>query len=245
MSGIYFVIQFGILLVGLVPFKSTIKSYGSLLFFMYPAILVSIIMGLLFYQRVGGANIWEFFLAGVPFLELIVASNIAGLVEKRSEGLKYFVITAVILFTIPQWIISVTGYIHDEYFVPFHGVSNTELATFNFLKNNTSQNSIVLVLGQTRYVAYASDISLFAERDLYLSGEGVRQQKTPVILHREDVLHLLRTTTDQEAIASLLAKEHVNYLYVYNNLYPGIFGDKDHLVQQFTNQVATIYKINP
>lgn len=243
MSGVYFLIQFGILLLGLVPFKSTVRTYGSLLFFMYPAILISIVMGLLFYQRVGGANIWEFFLAGVPFLALLVGANIVGILEKRNTIVQYIVIGAVVLFTIPQWIISLSGYIHDEYFEPFHGVSNAELASFNFLRNQTPQHSVVLVLGQMKYVAYASDISFFANRDLYLSGEGVRQQKTSVILHREDVLHFLRTTTDQEVIARLLAKEHVDYLYVYNNLYPGIFGDKEHLVQQFTNQVATIYKV--
>lgn len=245
MSGIYFLIQFGILILGLVPSKSTVKTYGSLLFFMYPAIIVSMVMGLLFYQKVGGANIWEFFLAGVPFLELLVAVNIVGLIDNRQKVIKYLLITVVVLFTIPQWIISLTGYIHDEYFEPFHGVSTAELASFNYLRTNTPEKSVVLVLGQTKYVAYASDISLFANRDLYLSGEGVRQQKTPVILHREDVLHFLRTTTDQEAIAKVLGNEHVNYLYVYNNLYPGIFGDRDHLVQQFANQIATIYKVNP
>lgn len=244
MSGIYFVIQYGILLLGLVPFKKTIKTYNSFLLFMYPTIFVSIVMGLLFYQRVGGANIWEFFLAGVPFLELLVAANISSIIEKRKRIFQIVMLTVIILFTIPQWFISLKGYIYDEYFVPFHGISDSELETFNFLKNDTPQGSVVLVMGQHKYVAYASVVSLFAQRDLYLSGEGVRQQKTPVISHREDVLHFIRTNPDPEKIAEILKKEHVKYLYVYNGLYPGIYGDSMHLVQQFSNQTATIYSVN-
>jgi hypothetical protein len=243
MSGVYFVIQYGILLLGLVPLKKTIKTYGSLLLFMYPTIFVSIVMGILFYQRVGGANIWEFFLAGVPFLEILVAANLASFIENKQKVLQYILLTIIVVFTIPQWTISLSSYIYDEFLQPFHGVSYTELASYNFLKYHTPKESLVLVLGQEKYVAYASVVSLFIDRDVYLSGEGVRQQKTSVISHREDVLHALRTTSDQEAIATLLKNEHVNYLYVYNGTYPGISGDNSHLLRQFSNQVATIYQV--
>src|SRR5262249_10963144 len=97
MTGIYFIIQFGLLLLGLVPFPSTIKTYKAFLLFMYPAVIVSIVMGLLFYQKVGGANIWEFFLAGVPFLELLVAANLAGIVEKKPQIFQYVLLTLVVI----------------------------------------------------------------------------------------------------------------------------------------------------
>ncbi len=244
MSGVYFLIQYGILLLGLVPLGKTRKIFGPLLFFMYPVILVGFIMGLLFYQRVGGANIWEFFLAGVPLLSLLVAGNITALVDNRKRIFQYILLIAVILFTIPQWVISLTSSLDNEFFQPFHGISSSELASYAFLQNKTPPKSVVLILGQQKYVAYSSVISLFANRDLYLSGEGVRQKKTPIIIHREYVYGSTIAMIGPEKIATLLSGEHIDYIYLYNGTYPGVYGDGIHIVQKFSNQVATIYKVN-
>ncbi len=244
MSGVYFLIQYGVLLLGLIPLSKTRKTFGSILLFMYPTIMMGLVMGLLFYQRVGGANIWEFFLAGVPFLGLLVAGNMVAVLENKKRILQCVLIILIVLFTIPQWILSLTSYIHDEFFTPFHGISQAELTSYAYLKNNTPKKSVILVLGQQKYVGYSSDVSIFVDRDLYLSGEGVRQKKTPVIIHREYIIGTTISLSNPEEIAKLLSAEHIAYIYVFNNVYPGIYGDKTHLVQQFTNKVATIYKIN-
>lgn len=243
MSGVYFFIQFGLLLIGIIPSKQTISHYGKLLIFMYPTILVSILMGLLFYQKVGGANIWEFFLAGVPFLELLAAANIVFLIENKQKFVQFVVIGLVVIFIVPQWLISITGYINDEYFKGFHGLSTSEVASFDYIAKSTPVNSTILVLGQQKYVAYASVASIFMQRDLYLSGHGVRQQITPVIYHREGIIKELQTNTGSEKIASILANEHIDYLYVYNGMYPGIYGDKINLIERFRNNIATIYQV--
>lgn len=245
MSGVYFLIQYGLLLLGFIPFQLMRKKFGGILFFLYPAIITSIVMGLLFYQKVGGANIWEFFLAGVPFLCLLLAINITNLLENKRSLVQISLLTLITVLIIPQWVISLKQDISTEFFQPFHGISHAELASYTFLENNTPTSSVVLILGQQKYVAYASLSSILSHRDLYLSGEGVRQVKTPVIVHREDVVKKVASTNDTAQIADTLSREHVNYLYVFNRLYPDISADGIHLRQIFTNQIATIYQVTP
>ncbi|MGH7203670.1 MAG: hypothetical protein ACREHC_04475, partial [Candidatus Levyibacteriota bacterium] len=107
MSVLYFFVQFGIQLIGLFPNKKIITtlSFEKALPF-YTIVITGIFLGLFFYQKVGGANIWEFFLPVGIVLSLLAALNITLFLEDKNKNLRILIIIAIIIFVIPRWLVS-------------------------------------------------------------------------------------------------------------------------------------------
>jgi hypothetical protein len=209
---------------------------------LYTGILSAFFLGLFFYQTVGGANIWEFFLAGAPLLSLMVALNLALLLYRKPFVIRLLILTAVVIFVIPQWLLSIEGYIHDEYFATFHGVSENQIASFDFINEKTPQNSIIFVANQPEY-SYASVLNLFIQRDIYLSGNGVRQILTPELVKRRNEVATVSDSTNDVEIKSILQKEHVQYIYFYGKPKNGSSLKQANLRVIFANDVATIFQV--
>lgn len=248
MSLFYIVIQFGILLLGIIPFKKSLYVLQfNRVIFLYVSIIAAILLGLLFYQKVGGANIWEFFLATFPILGIIAALHITLFLEKKNLISKVVITAIIVLFTMPRWFLTVSEYIQQEYTKSFHGIGNAEYASYQFLKNNTSSTSVVFIFDQKKYIAYASIASVLTDRQLFFSGEGVRQQVTPIILKRRADVALLRSSTSGSEIVQMLHDEKVSYLYLYRDESTPMTTSPSSistLKKVFQNSAATIYQVN-
>lgn len=248
MIAVYLFMQFGVKLIGLLPLKKVTKAIGSEYFmFLYSILLSSLVLGLFFYQRVGGANIWEFFMTSSLILSILVSLNLSVLLAKFNKVVAILVVFIVIAFTIPRWIYSVNYYLQADYFSAFHGVSNSELRAYDFLKNNTPKNSELLLVDQPAYTSYSSLASVLTERNLFFSGTGVSQVVTPEYLRREEDVALIKTSKDYKKVEQVLAKDQINYVMLYNNTLAGttsaLLNDK-FLKEVFSNSVAKIFKVN-
>jgi len=109
------------------------------------------------------------------------------------EKLKKTLLFILIFDNIPYYsplTYSVFEHLKTDYLSGFHGVSSAELKAYDFLKNNTDKDSRILLINQEKYVLYASIANDLAQRDLYLSGEGVSQLKTKEIIEREERVNI-------------------------------------------------------
>ncbi|MBU2632558.1 hypothetical protein KKG52_02470, partial [Patescibacteria group bacterium] len=72
----YLLIQFGVKFFGVIPLRKTVKIIGlDLYVFFYSSLIFSFILGLFFFQKIGGANIWEFFLFSSLMLSILASLN--------------------------------------------------------------------------------------------------------------------------------------------------------------------------
>lgn len=246
MSAVYFLTQFGILLLGIIPTRKTIEQLDiDKILFLYGSLATSFIMGLFFYQKVGGANIWEFFLPAIFILSITASQNIHALLENKKIYVKTAVYIILFILIIPRFILSMQSNITEQFFSGFHGITNEELTSYDYIKNNTSQNSVILIENQANYHIYSWYASIFMQRDLFLSGEGVRQIITPTIWQRRGVIKIIQNSKNAEEINQLLQKNHISYIYFYGIPRFGLPTGDLAIHSAFSNKFATIFTVNP
>lgn len=244
MSFGYLIIQFGFKIFGFFPLKKTIKALGvDFYVFLYSSLFSAVILGLFFYQKVGGANIWEFFMVTSLILGLLVSLSIS-LYLPKNKIIASVLVLLIIVITIPRWIDSTNRYLQTDYFSGFHGISNQELAAYNFLKNKTPENSMVLLIDQKKYVFYSSVVSVLTQRNLFLSGTGVSQVRTTEFERRKQNVEIIKSSIDDKKVNAVLTKDNINYIYLYDNTILPISTVSSTLREVFSNKSGTIFKVN-
>jgi hypothetical protein len=244
MTMAYLTAQFGIKLLGLSPLKKTRRVLGSNFYLFLVAIVIfSFILGLFFYQKVGGANIWEFFMAASPVLAIMVSLNIA-LYLPKSRLFTYLIIFAIIGFSIPRWIDSVNNYFQIDYLSGFHGISNSELASYAYLKANTAKDANILFVDSSNIYPASSLVSIFTERNLFLSGTGVSQITTPQIAKRIKDVKTIKTSLNAQKVEDILKRDNINYIYVYNPVVLPVATVSPSLKIVFSNSSGRIFRVN-
>lgn len=243
MSVVYLVVQFGIQLLGLFPWRRSLQVLSAARALpLYTIIISGMILAFFFYQTVGGANIWEFLLPAGFILSLFTALILTLLLKKTPMVVKVVVLSIVILFVIPRWGITVAEEFKNEYLSGFHGITNEEYTSYEYLKNNVTDDARVMVVNHQSPVILVSYIKMFSGVPLYLSGEGTRQQLTPEIQKRRDLVKSMQNgyTGNNSAI---LNSEKVKYLYYYGQAPQELMGKKGFTVV-FRNREATIIRID-
>lgn len=239
---IYFVVQFGIKLFGFFALRKTIKTLGfDLSIFLYSVFLSALVLGLFFFQKIGGANIWEFFMPISVVLSIIISLNLA-LYLPKNKVVKGVLVLLIVVIVIPRWLYSINVALNADYFSAFHGVSTQELQLYDYLKGNTPRNSLVLFVDQPNYTLYASIASILSERNLFLSGTGVGQILTPEINRREQDIKIIGSSIDVQKVNALLQKDKIDYVYSASILPISTVSATLH--QVFSNESGKIFKVN-
>ncbi len=244
MSGFYFLVQFGIKLLGFYPLKKARKLLGfDLLILFYGILFTSIILGLFFYQKVGGANIFEFFLTSLIILGFLAALNLTVLFEKFNKWIVVFITVFIIVLSIPKWIFAVQFYINDSFFTGFHGVTQKEIEAFNFVKNTTEKDALIFIVNHDKFQEYASLGSVLMDRPLFLSGRGVSGNVSEEIANRRQDKEIVQTSLDPQAIHEVLVDNKIQYLFFYGK--PDLQADIDTIgvKQVFSNDAATVLEV--
>lgn len=241
MSVVYFISQFGLQLIGFFPYKHVrrILTYEKLIP-LYVIAVSGFVLGTQFYQKVGGANIWEFFLPSGIILSILAALLLAVFFEKKNRYLRIIVFVLIFVIVIPRWFSTGIENFKGEYLSGFHGITNAEYASYMYLKNNVHPSEVVLAIN-TRYTTASPIAKVLTGQNFYLSGEGVRQQITTEITRRQKVIAEIKRGNLPNEIP-ILKRDHVRYIYVS--------GSDDFLPRQsraykivFHNKAATIVKL--
>jgi len=249
MTTLYLLVQFGVKLIGFFPLKRTSKILGTEFFvLLYSILFSSLVLGLFFYQRIGGGNIWQFFLATSLTLTIFASLNLSILLSKLNKIATISIIILIVIFTIPSWINFVNYYFHADYSPQFHGVSSAELKSYNYLKNNSSENSALLLIDQPSYNnCPASLAKVLTERKLFFSGPGPSQIIMQEYIRREKDVFLIKTQEDDKKVIETLRNDGINYIVIYNNTpiatNSPLLKNK-YLDKVFSNEATKIFKVN-
>jgi hypothetical protein len=240
----YLIFQFGTKIIGLIPLKRNIvKLNPDISVFLYSILFASLGFGLFFYQKVGGANIYEFFLVSSMVL-VILTSLTLSLYLPKNKIVTFVLILVFLIITLPRWVYSVTDYAKTEYFSGFHGVTNQELQIYNYLKNY-KDNSSLLVLGKVNYTAVSSIMSVLTDKNIFLLGSGsLGQTNVSEIERRTKVVDFVGNSNNDQAVIEILKKNNINLLYVLNDYNKeSKIRNNRYLRMIFSNSLGKIYII--
>jgi len=242
MSLIYLLTQLGVLFIGLIPIKKSLFLLkAEITIFLYSVVGTGIILALFFYQKVGGANIWEFLLPVIIVLCFLAALNLTILIENKNKFLTLICISLVLILVLPRWIYTVKVNTKNELFTDFHGVRTNELESYSYIKNNVLDEDVILVMSDTEYLSYSSKTKMITGKQFYLSGKGVRQKATTEINRRLNIINSITSGMLNEVIDEL-RNDKVRYLYYYGCAPLNILENRN-LKVVFRNTDATILKI--
>jgi hypothetical protein len=250
MTAIYLFAQFGIKLLGFIPLKKTLKILGTDFSVLLHSILIpSLMVSMFFYQKVGGGNIWQFLLPVSVVLTIIASLNLSIILANFNKITKITIIVLIIVFTIPTWINFVTYFFHADYLSSFHGIAKAELDQYNFIKNNSPENSTLLLVDQPSYstCTAASVAKILTQRKLFFSGIGVSGVIFPEIAKREKDIAFIKNSKDSYGVFRSLKNDGINYIVIYNDtpiatnspLFKNEF-----LTPAFSNESARILKVD-
>lgn len=242
MTGVYLLIQFGVQLLGFIPLRRVVRVLGpDRSIFLYASVFSGVIISLFFYQKVGGANIWEFLLATGIILSFLTSLILTKFLEKRGRIITVVVIILVAGLILPRWVNTVKTYFKEEYLGGFHGVDQKTYDSYKVLSELAAIGEVTVIVNHPSHVEYVSVAKVLSGRDLFLSGEGVRQQVTPEILKRRVIVDKLKLGKVEENL-SQLGEYNVKYLYYYG-LAPDDVVSNKRLEVVFENSAATILEI--
>lgn len=244
MSMVYFFIQFGLKLIGLIPLKRAANKIGLHFYiFFYSILSASIILGLFFYQKVGGANILEFFITASLILSILSSLYLSLILNKLNKTVKIFLILLIIFLVIPRWVDSTVNNIYSSFSSKFSGIPNDELQAYYYLKNNTTQNSLILLMNPNDYIINSSETSLISQRQLFYAGTGVAQKETQEIKRRKNLIDKIKSSSNSKEIKTILKKNKINYLLFYKPVNLKININNLYAKRVYSNNSTVIYKV--
>jgi len=249
MAVIYLFAQFGVKLLGFIPLKRTLRILGTDFFVLLYSILIpSLAVSMFFYQKVGGGNIWQFLFPVSLILTILTSLNLSVIILKLNKIIIALLITLMFIFIIPSWINFVGHIFNVDYLSPFHGVSKSELDSYNFIRNNSSKKSLLLLVNQSGYNACnaVSVAKILTQRNLFFSGTGVSGVVFPEYLRREKDVAFIKASQDEKKVIETLRNDNINYVVIYNNTpiatNSPLLKNK-FLKKVFSNQSAKIFEV--
>ncbi len=244
MTVVYFFAQFGVKLIGLIPYKKMLQQLGNeKKVFIYGSMLIMFFIGLFFNQAANPAESYNFFIAGALFLTILTSLILSQFLDKKSLIFQLIFIVFIAGVTMPRWI-----YVQINYFPfytitgSFYGISSDELASFNFLKK-TGQNSLILVLNKNNLDRFSPFVATLTNRHMFLSGQRVLRDHNTIDKNRVEVVEKVRNTKEPSAFVNIIKENKIDYVYLYKNDKIAVDLKKLQQYKVFENKIAFIYKI--
>ncbi|MFZ5845625.1 MAG: hypothetical protein ACOY0S_04110 [Patescibacteria group bacterium] len=235
--------QFGIRNLGWLAFVKSIRVLGSVLtIFLYSGVLAGFVLGTIFIQPVAGADMFNAYLASSIFLWVLACILLNFWLASKRHGPTIILISLILLMTLPRWF-------YKTYFPPSAwqkakpSVTRAELAALTYLRTQTNPEALVLVANTGQWDSMYPYVSIFAERNMYLSGQTILERHGINFVERKGVAQQIFSASDSKLVISLLKRYSINYLYFYGDppLPRGLSGSG--LVRVFQNEGNTIYQI--
>lgn len=244
MSIVYLVAQYGIKILGFIPIKKTLRILGNEMSIgLYVASLATILIGIFFSQRAHIADSFNFFLPASLLLTFIFSLHLSLLLEhKRKIGL--IIITLVIIITIPRWFHEVAQVGNSLISQNESYISQDELKSYQFLKEKTPVSSLILVQNSGYFDSISAIVSIFSDRRMFLSGQGVILAHEVVDKKRENISAQIFASPSSERVNKNLKSAGISYIYFYNKEKMGIPITRLKGKKVFQNKAAVIYQIN-
>ncbi len=245
--GIFLLAQFGIRnlgWIGLRPFVHRVGTPVSIFFF--GAITTFLVLGTFFYQPIGGADIFNFYLAAGLFLTILTALTFDTLWHKKVPLARLLLVILLVGSTLPRWMYKIGSFTvllkeRISHHTPL--LDPKEQEAFRFIETSTPKNSILLVANAGYADSMYPLVSAFTNRDTFLSGMGILNGHSIPYKDREQIVQTILAGKDSEEIRRLLTNNGISYLYFYGNqeLSPTITALSPTKI--FQNEAITLYRL--
>ncbi len=240
MSLLFIFAQFGVKLVGVIQTKKTLNILGTEKFiFLLTTTLVPLILGLFFYEKSGGANVFNFFITSTLFLSVFASLTIASIREKKMFIL---VVLIVVLLSIPRWFVRTVATIRRDYNGSFSGISNSELSSYGYFLS-TPKESIILVDNRTSFDSLSPSVSVLSRRNTFLSGQAIIGSHNNTDTRRIRIANQIFNSKNSKIVNDLLHKNNINYIYFWGEPDFKANISKLTIVRVFHNKTVSIFEV--
>lgn len=236
--------SFGLKILGVFQTKKSLSRVPfELHIFLIAAIAVSFVLGMFFLQKTGGANTFNFLTTVVIISSFYTALSISYFFENlKSDTVKLFFVGLIIILSIPRLIYMGNANIND--LSRGQTITQDEISALTFLKNNTPQNSLVLVDPQARLSDYdAPYVSYLTNRPTYYSGIE-RELREHVIDYsaRERRVNTIFKSKNEQVVKKTLQESGVSYLFLKKT--GTLMAPQKNLVSTvFQNEYFKVFKV--
>ncbi len=225
------------------PPKYLLKIKLPMLILLVTGTLGSLFVGMFFLQKSGGSNTFNFVVSFVLFISIFSALSL-DYWRERLKSLKYLFILLIILFTVPRVILNTFASSYEYFKFEYLMVSNQEIEAYDFLKNKTSKNAIILVDPDYRFEVNAPHVAAFVDRSMFFSGEQILKSHGVEVSKREQIRETIYTSGNYRNVGKELFMNKIDYVFFKRETYfkateSAIFSD---IV--FRNASATIVRID-
>ncbi len=252
---IFFFGNLGMRFVGLWEFlkqaKGSLNNYFSLVFI--STILISLIFPLLFLQKGVASNTSQFFQYFILLFGILAGITTATITSKFK-----FLIPLIIILMIPTQI----GLLYEFYGAPSHPrsafakISSQELQALEFVKQNSSENDIILTHPYNQYLNLGGNtpniwdwfdtsyVSAFTSRRTYMDDyEQVDIMGYDYKL-RFETKKIIFESEDMEEVKTAIESTGSNILYFPKAVKPKLNPEDLGLTKLFENEEIEVWKIN-
>ncbi len=243
---LFYFLSFGTILIGLIQSKKSFRLFPrEIHIFLISGIFICSIIGLFFQQSPGGANSIFFLVTAYIIASFYAALACSYWLNVKRSGLYIIPAILIVLLTIPESMQSVVRNIVSIKNHTGFTISNEELRAFDFMKNKTPENSIVLVKPGTGINSETPYVSVYTDRPMFLSGLGVELIGHEIPFARQALsTDIIFNSNNAEKVKEELVRNHISYLYMNSNNNLAIDNVSGLLDVVFTNSLIKIYKVH-
>lgn len=248
---------FGSKLLGIFQTRKSLSKFPlELNIFLISGILVSAVGGLFFQQKSGQANTFNFLVSIFIIGSLYSALSSTYWISKVKSRFSFFIILIIIIFTMPRVFYETFANINSISRREGYIIEKKELEIFEFLKNKTDKDSLILVdhrsFGSDAQAPY---ISFMTNRPSFLSGmeDELSAHNIDYSFRQKNVDYIFKQS-DPLLVGKLLLINKIDYIIMSNtynlestysaNFLKPVFINEKFKVLKFSENLAKEYFIN-
>lgn len=223
-------------------FKSLSRLGDELLILVSAGIIGSYFIGSFFLQQSGGANTFNFVVSSWIFLSIPAALAL----DFWQKRLRRFIMTIIILFILLTSVrVADNTYFNILQFSKFGYlfVGNDFKEAFNFIKNRTDSNSLMIVDPNFGYDRYSPFVEAFTKRQMFVSGEKILESHNVDIRKRQKVRDIIFKSISEDLIAKELIENKIDYILLWEG--DALYSGKNSFTRTvFQNEKIRILKVD-
>lgn len=173
--------------------------------------LVFIFIGLLFLQKSGLYETFNFFVIAAFTLTFLTAYVLTHVSEKLA-----IVSFVLIMFTFPRTFIEASGQISQSFQKDRNAylININEINAMEYIKKYSTDNSVILVLPPNYLDSQTPYVEFFSGRQTYLSGKEVLEAHSQNISARVKIVNQIINAEDYSQFIKLIKEAKINLVYI-------------------------------